>query len=109
VFTVTVSGLITETITVGYSTSNGSAIAGTDYLAATGNLQFVPGGPTSQEVRVTVLSSQTTAPDKTFFMNLSSVTPPGVILGDDQGLGTIITQGLSIADAFLVEGNADTT
>lgn len=109
VFTVTLSGAVTEAVTVGYSTENSSAIAGSDYLVATGNLLFVPGGATTQEVRVTVLSSGAPQDDKTFFLNLSSATPTGVILGDDQGVATIITQGLSISDASVVEGVAGTT
>lgn len=109
VFTVTLSGSVTEAVTVGYSTENGSAIAGVDYLVASGNLLFVPGGPRTQEVRVTVLSSGSPQADKTFFLNLSSATPPGVILGDDQGVATIITQGLSISDASVVEGIAGST
>ncbi len=110
-FTVTLSGDFNEPITVGYATSNGTATAGIDYLQATGNLSFLPGGSRTQTVEVIVLSSSGPKPDQTFFLNLSSVTPPDpdkVVIGDDLGVGTIITQGLSISDAFLVEGNSGT-
>lgn len=109
VFTVTLSGLVTQPVSVGYATSNGTATAGVDYLQATGNLLFQPGGPRSQTVTVTILSSSGPKPDQSFFLNLSSVTPPGVIIGDDLAVGTIITQGLSVSDAVIVEGNGGTS
>ncbi len=109
VFTVTLSGLATQPVSVGYATSNGTATAGVDYLQATGNLLFLPDGPRSQTVTVTILSSSGPKPDQSFFLNLSSVTPPGVIIGDDLAVGTIITQGLSISDAVVVEGNGGTS
>jgi len=109
VFTVTLSGLVTQPVSVGYATSNGTATAGVDYLQATGNLLFLPDGPRSQTVTVTILSSSGPKPDQSFFLNLSSVTPPGVVIGDDLAVGTIITQGLSISDAVIVEGNAGTS
>jgi hypothetical protein len=107
-FTVTLSGLVTEPVTVGYSTDDGSAVAGVDYFAATGNLLFAV-GETTKVVPVTILSSGSPQPDKTFFLNLSSAAPPGVVLADDQAVGTIVTQGLSISDASVVEGNAGST
>ena len=107
VFTVTLSGQVTETVTVGFSTSDGSAFAGVDYLTTTGNLQFLPGGPATQTIPVTVLSTSMPQPDKTFFVNLSSPTG-GATIEDDLGVGTIITQGISISDAVVTEGNTGT-
>ncbi len=106
-FTVTLTGALTSPVSVGYATSDGSAVAGTDYLTATGNLNFTPGGSTTKTITVTILSSSSPQPDKTFFVNLSSVTG-GAVIGDDLGVGTIITQGISISDAVVVEGNSGT-
>jgi hypothetical protein len=108
VFTVTLSGPVVTPVSVGFATSDGTATAGVDYLQATGNLLFQPGGPRTQTVEVTILGSTGPKPDQSFFLNLSSVTPPGVVIGDDLGVGTIITQGISIADAVVVEGNEGT-
>lgn len=109
VFVVTITGEVTQPVTVGFATADDSAVKNIDYLAVSGNLTFLPGGPTSQEIRVTTLGGTSPEPDKSFFVNLSSPTPAGVILGDDTGVGTIITQGISISDAFVVEGDALTS
>ena len=106
VFTVTLSGAVSQPVTVGFATSDGSAVAGEDYLVSSGNLQFTPGGPSTQTITVTILATGGPEDDKTFFVNLSSPTG-GAVIGDDLGIGTIITQGLSISDATIVEGNED--
>ena len=48
VFTVSLSGPSTITVTVDYATSDGTATAGTDYQAASGTLTFPPGTTTGQ-------------------------------------------------------------
>jgi hypothetical protein len=49
---VTLSGVNTVPVTVDYATSDGSAIAGSDYTAASGRLTFAPGGtPTTVRTR----------------------------------------------------------
>ena len=55
VFTATLSRASSRTVTVGYATSDGTAVAGSDYTAASGKLTF-NAGDTSQSVRVTVLT-----------------------------------------------------
>ncbi len=107
VFTVTLSGAVSEPVTVGFATSDGSAVAGEDYLIASGNLLFLPGGPATQTITVTILASSGPEDDKTFFVNLSSPTG-GATIGDDLGIGTIVTQGLSISDVVVVEGDSGT-
>ena len=47
--TVTLSKASTETITVHYSTADGTAKAGSDYSATSGTVTFAP-GQTSQEI-----------------------------------------------------------
>ena len=42
-FTVTLSAASTSTVTVNYATANGTATAGTDYVAQTGTLSFTAG------------------------------------------------------------------
>ncbi|MEX0679628.1 MAG: Calx-beta domain-containing protein [Pirellulales bacterium] len=109
VFTVTLSGSITEEVTVGFATQDDTALDGIDYESRTGNLSFMPGGPMSKEIHVTILPSSTPRPDRTFFVTLSSQMPPDIILADDRGIGTIVTQGLAISDATVVERNFGTT
>jgi hypothetical protein len=108
-FFVTLTGLIDEPVSVGFATADDSAIAGVDYLANTGNLTFTPGGPTTLPINVIVLASTGPKPDRSFFVNLSSSSDPDVVIEDGSGVGTIVTQGLSISDATVVEGNAGMT
>jgi Calx-beta domain len=76
-----------QTVTVGYATSDGTASAGTDYVAAAGSLSFSPGVTTSS-VTVNVNGDDLREPDETFFVDLSAPTNAGV--ADGQGLGTIL-------------------
>ena len=55
VFTATLSHASSRTVTVDYATSDGTAVAGSDYTAASGALTF-NAGDTSQTVQVTVLT-----------------------------------------------------
>jgi hypothetical protein len=86
VFTVSLSATSTQPVTVAYATVNGSAVAGTDYVAAGGTLTFAPGTLT-QTVMVTVNGDTLPEPDETFFVNLSSST--NATIADAQGRGTI--------------------
>ncbi len=52
-----------------YQTKNGTAVAGTDYTAASGSL-IVPAGQTSATIPVTIAGRMINAPDKTFQMLL---------------------------------------
>ena len=42
-FVVSLSAASSETVSVDYATADGTAVAGTDYVAANGTVQFVPG------------------------------------------------------------------
>src|SRR5262249_17460063 len=50
-FTVSLSAASTSTVTVNYATANGTASAGSDYLATSGTLTFAP-GQTQQTITV---------------------------------------------------------
>jgi ribosomal protein L35AE/L33A len=85
-FTVSLTAISQQTITVDYTTSDGSAIAGSDYIAASGQVTFQP-GQTSRPLVVQVNGDETDEPDETFFVNLSNAVNASI--GDDQGVGTI--------------------
>jgi hypothetical protein len=74
-------------VTVKYATANGTALAGSDYTAASGTLTFAP-GQTSQTVTVNVMGNTTVEPNETFAVNLSAAS--GATLFDGQGVGTIL-------------------
>ena len=110
-FTVSHSG--SEAFAVDFVTADGTATASSDYVAATGTLNFAAGQAT-QTVSVTINGDTTVEANETFFVNLSNATNGGIIL-DAQGLGTISNDdatpavgNISIGDVTVSEGNAGT-
>ena len=75
-----------QTVTVSYATADGTATAGSDYVAQTGNLSFAP-GETARTISVTVNGDTRIERDETFLVNLSS--PSGATIADAQGRATI--------------------
>jgi glucose/arabinose dehydrogenase len=86
-FTVSLSNASFQTITVNYATANNTAIANTDYLAASGTITFTP-GQTSQPLNVIVNGDTALEPNETFNVNLSGAT--NATIADNQGVGTIV-------------------
>jgi hypothetical protein len=66
-------------IDVGFSTSNGTAIAGSDYTATTGTLTFGV-GETTKTVTIPLVADEVIEPNETFSVTLSGPTG-GAILG----------------------------
>jgi hypothetical protein len=87
-FTVTLSPPSPNTVTVGYATSNGSAVAGTDYTATNGTATFPPGTAT-QTVNVPVTPSTVHTGDRYFYLSLSAPSN-ALIGGQSQNTATII-------------------
>ena len=97
-------------MTVNYSTANGTATAGSDYIATSGTLTFNP-GDTTKTITVLVNGDTLNEANETFFVNLSN--PVNATIADAQGLGTILNDdalpSISINDVSLAEGNSGTT
>jgi glucose/arabinose dehydrogenase len=113
-FTVTLSPASTQTVSVDFATADGTATAGSDYVAGSGTLTFAP-GETTHTVDVTINGDTTVEPDETFFLNLTNPTGDGTI-GDGQGLGTIQNDDVpppvpvvSSGDCTVAEGDTGTT
>ena len=70
-FTVTLAPASTQTVTVNYATSDGTATAGSDYDANSGTLTFAP-GETSKNIGVAVHGETTPENNETFFVTLSN-------------------------------------
>jgi DNA-binding beta-propeller fold protein YncE len=87
-FRATLSSASASTVTVHYATKNGTAVAGTDYMAASGTLTLAA-GTTSGSVTVTLLPVRLGAggSNKSFFLDLSS--PTGATLSTPSVNGTI--------------------
>jgi hypothetical protein len=86
-FTVTLSTPSNLEVKVDFATSDGTAIAGTDYQSTTGTLTFAPEELT-KTITVAVNGNTKSEPNKTFFVILTS--PRNATLGDAQGSGTIL-------------------
>jgi CSLREA domain-containing protein len=112
IFNVTLSAATTNTITVNYATTNGSAVAGSDYAATSGTLVFAP-GVTSQTITVAIAGDTSVEPGDTFTLVLSN--PINATLADSQATGVIndddgagALPSISISDANADEGDAGT-
>ena len=86
VFTVTLNRAASGTVTVTAATSDGTAVAGEDYVAKTKTVTFAA-GETSQIVRVRVLDDAHDEGAETMTLTLSS--PSGAYLADGTATGTI--------------------
>ena len=107
VFTVQLTSPFADVVTVDYATTNGSAVAGVDYVAASGTLTFQP-GETNQTISVTTFGNMLDQSNRTFFVNLTN--PSTVPLFRSQALGTILDDdpqpSIAINDISVREGDA---
>ena len=111
-FTVTLNEAATNTVTVDYATSDGTATAGTDYTSTSGTLTFDV-GTTSKTISVSIADDETDESDETFTVTLSNAS--GAELGTSTATGTITnravvvetTPTLSIAGGSGTEGDDD--
>lgn len=92
-FTVTLSQATTQPVTVHYTTADGTALAGRDYVGTSGTLTFNP-GVTSQTVSVTVLANAAITSNESFFLQLAS--PTGGTLTRGQAAATIVVNNVPL-------------
>jgi len=113
-FTVTLSAAQTVPVFFDAATANGTATAGSDYVAKTLTGQRITVGTTSKTFTVVINGDTASEPDETFLVNISNPVGGGVTIADAQAVGTITnddaaaTPTLSIADVSIAEGNAGT-
>ena len=84
---VLLSGASGKPVTVSYATSDGTATAGTDYTATSGQLTFNP-GETRKVILVTVNGETTVEADETVLVTLSA--PVNASVGTAQAVLTIL-------------------
>lgn len=102
--TVTLSAASKTPVAVSYATSDGTATAGSDYVAASGVLTFAP-GQLSQQVPVLINGDTQLEPDETLTVTLSGAA--GATIGTAAAVGTLLNDDaltLSVADATVLEG-----
>jgi hypothetical protein len=88
-FTVTRHGDDTGTVTLNWSTADGTAVAGSDYVAASGQVTFLPSGGNTQTITVSIQGDLTAEVKETFLINLSVVSG-NAVLADEQAQGLIL-------------------
>ncbi len=108
-FVVTLDPAASDTVTVEYATSDGTAAAGEDYTATSGTLTF-SAGTTSKTISVSISDDSENESDETFTVTLSNAS--GADLGTSSATGTIknrlvVIPNVSISGGSGTEGDDD--
>ncbi|MEB8330058.1 gliding motility-associated C-terminal domain-containing protein, partial [Flavobacteriaceae bacterium KMM 6897] len=90
IFTVTLTGNAIGSFSVNYATANGTALAGQDYTATSGSLNFTGTSGESRTISVPIINDGAVEQNEDFTVTLSNVSNVLVVLGDATGIGTII-------------------
>jgi hypothetical protein len=104
-YTVTLSKASSQTISVNYATTNGSATAGLDYTASNGTLTFNP-GVTSQTITIPILNNSINEADESFSLTLSSPTS-NAVLGAQSAATTVVTDTLVASVTTTLSANVE--
>ncbi len=117
--TIDVRGLgnIADAVSVNYATSNGTAMAGSDYTATSGTLTFMPGDPISKSFTIPIIDNALNEPDETVNLTLSNPTGGSMLGVPNTAILTIIDNDpdpnpqptIAVNDVTLSEGNSGTT
>jgi hypothetical protein len=86
-FTVSLSAVKGQAVSVDYTTTDGTAVAPDDYTAISGTLT-IPAGSGSGTIAVTIIDDAVIESAETFTVDLSN--PVNATLSDNQGVGTIM-------------------
>jgi probable HAF family extracellular repeat protein len=86
VFTVTFNNSGNQPVAVNFSTADGTALSGADYVATSGTLMFAP-GITSQQITVQILGGAPNSSNRSFSVKLTSSTDGSTLA---IGVGTIL-------------------
>jgi chitinase len=103
-FTITLSSASDVAVTVNYATSDGTARAGTDYVAKSSSVTFAA-GETSKTVNVTVNGDRIAEGDESLQLVLGTVTNAGVGSGYASGYILDNEPRISINSVSTAEGN----
>src|SRR5690242_17321346 len=107
-FVVALSGPASQTVSFSYATANGTATAGSDYVATSGAGSFAP-GEVEKPVVVLVNGDTVDETQETFFLDISNVQ--NATVSSSRGTGFIVDDDgptISINDVSILEGNVGT-
>lgn len=88
-FRVTFTGAASQPFTVGYVTTNGSALADSDFEFAVGTLQFQGTNGESKIVEVEIIGDSFQEANETMFLDIGGVSYGGVRVTTSTAMGTI--------------------
>lgn len=104
--TVSVSGDNFDTATVAYATENGTAVAGEDYTATSGDLTWDKGNTDNQVIKIPLIDNELDQPDRTFVVTLSNAENATISSGsatitltDDDNAPTLSVADLTVSEA----------
>jgi len=108
-YTVSLDSTNTQDVTFDYTTSNGTATAGSDYTATSGS-ETILAGNTSVTIDVPILGDTLDEPDETFQISINNINNANggttnvttTILDDDA------SPNLTVSSISIVEGNSGT-
>jgi hypothetical protein len=105
-FVVALSASSSQSVSCSFATSNGTATAGSDYVATSGALTFAP-GEVEKQVVVVVNGDTVDEAQETLFLDISNVQ--NATVSSSRGTGFIVDDDgptISINDVSVTEGNA---
>ncbi len=109
-FTVSLSGRSGAAVAVDYATADGTAMAGSDYVATSGTLTLLP-GVLKATIAVAIVADLADEGDEAFSVTLAN--PSGATLARDTATGTILNDdglpSLSLGDVTVPEGTGGLT
>lgn len=106
-FTVTLASAMSAAATINYATSDGTALAGSDYTATSGTLTFST-GQTSRTFSVPITTDTDSESNETFTVTLSDPSAGGILRAT--ATATITDDdGLAIGNVTITEGNGGGT
>ncbi|NET44443.1 Ig-like domain-containing protein, partial [Okeania sp. SIO2B3] len=105
-FTINLSPVSTQDVTVTYSTSDGTAIAGEDYTAVSDTIT-ITAGQNNFPVTVPILNNDDNIDQQSETFNVNLSTPINAVISDSIGVGTIIEDNVQINPSFTVNNIGD--
>jgi hypothetical protein len=108
VFTVTLSAASSQDVVIHYATADGTATAGADYQARSGQVT-IPAGQTSATIAVPVTGDRSAENSETFSLRVTEMT--NAFVADGVGVATILDNEprISINSVTQSEGNGKST
>ena len=101
-FTVSLSKALGSNVSFDIATANGTATAGSDYVALNQAGQVIVAGATSKNFSVTVNGDAAVESNETFTVNVSNVS--GIAVAKSQGVGTIVNDDATALTSGVTAG-----